>query len=57
MGPVASAADLTRALGEQTKEEWRAMAAASGWSPDMQRRKALEAAFGSMFIRRRTGVS
>lgn len=50
LGPVASSVDLARAAGEQTKDEWRAMALASGWTPEFQKKKALETAFGSMFI-------
>lgn len=41
---------MARALGEQTKEEWRLMALASGWTPEFQKKKAFEAAFGSLFI-------
>ena len=50
LAPVASGVDLARPAGEQTKDEWRAMAEASGWTPEFQKKKALEAAFGSMFI-------
>ncbi len=50
LAPVASGADLARPTGEQTKEQWRAMAEASGWTPEFQKKKALETAFGSMFI-------
>ena len=47
---VASGADLATASGEQTREQWKAMALASGWTPEFQKRKALETAFDSMFI-------
>jgi hypothetical protein len=47
---VGSGADLATASGEQTRDQWTAMALASGWTPDFQKRKALETAFGSMFI-------
>lgn len=56
MAAVASAADLTAALGKQTKEEWRAMALASGWSPEFQKKKAMETAFGSLFLIGSSGV-
>jgi hypothetical protein len=47
---VSSGADLATASGEQTRDQWKAMALASGWTPDFQKKKALETAFGSMFI-------
>ena len=50
LAPVASGADLARPMGEQTKDEWRAMALASGWTPEFQKKKAFETAFGSLFI-------
>lgn len=37
--------------GEQLSDEaWRRMALASGWTPDMPRKKALEEAFGSLLV-------
>jgi len=52
LGPVAGRNEpaLGRVLEQQTKEEWRVMALASGWSPEFQEKKSLEAAFGSLFI-------
>jgi len=47
---VSSGADLATASGEQTREQWKAMALASGWTPEFQKKKALETAFGSLFI-------
>ena len=50
MAPVKSSADLANQLNKQTKEEWLAMALASGWQKEFQRQKAHEAAFNSMFF-------
>lgn len=48
LAAIPSTGDLPRASGDQTKEQWKAMAVSSGWSPDFQRKKALEAFLGSL---------
>lgn len=35
---------------QQTREAWKAMALASGWTPEFQKQKSLDAAFKSLFI-------
>jgi hypothetical protein len=38
------------AVAGQTRAQWEAMAAASGWTPEMPRRKAAAAALGSLLL-------
>jgi len=35
---------------KQTREEWKAMALSSGWTPEFQKQKSLDAAFKTLFI-------
>lgn len=49
--PLAAAGadgNLMSAAGQLSTDAWRAMALASGWRPDMPKRKAMEQAFGSV---------
>lgn len=50
LAPVKSSEDLLEELNKQTKEQWLAMALASGWKKEFSKQKAHEAAFQSMFI-------
>jgi hypothetical protein len=53
LAPVALGAggDLPApAVAGQTRTQWEAMAAASGWTPEMPRRKAAAAALGSLLL-------
>eukprot|EP00887_Chlorella_sp_A99_P001423 scaffold8.g1423.t1 len=42
--------DIQQQAGALSDEAWMRMALASGWSPDMPRRRALEEAFGSLLV-------
>ena len=43
--------DIKPATGQgQTSEQWKAMAVASGWTPDLPRRKAVDELFGSLLL-------
>jgi len=41
---------LQQALRSQTREQWKAMAEASGWSAQLQENKCVEIAMKSLFI-------
>jgi hypothetical protein len=42
--------DSTDVKTKQTRENWKAMALASGWTPEFQKQKSLDAAFKTLFI-------
>lgn len=52
MGQVRADGDIIQPAGSggQTSEQWRLMALASGWSPELPKRKALDEVFGSLLI-------
>ena len=50
LGEVGAGGDLPKAAEGRTSEQWKLMALASGWTPELPRRKAMAEAFGSMLI-------
>ena len=50
LAPLPAGGDIQHAGGQLSEEAWQQMALASGWAPDMPRRRAMEEAFGSLLV-------